>query len=373
MTAFRGADLTTFLTPFADVSPGPAGGVMVHRVPVDLRGQVKDLQFMWAELIPDAVTLRVRAQAPVSLHLNSYPLDPRQPVLIDILDAAAPEWRSVPLPGAGRVIPDFPTMSATFAPGAGDTVVATPGASGVVEFLLPHACPCELLSIGSDEPMEPVASKLPRWVHYGSSISHGAEAESASRRWPVRVARTLGLELIDLSLSGNAQLDQCLARTIARTDADLISCAIGINIVNADSMRERTFRPAVHGWLDTIRDQHPSTPIVLVSAIVCPMQENTPGPILQEPDGSFAVAPRSVGNDVGALTVTRTRQILQDVVAERRDDVTLIDGLSLLGPDEAAHLRDNLHPDQAGIDLIAGRITGPLREVMAQAGLTPAV
>jgi hypothetical protein len=40
--------------------------------------------------------------------------------------------------------------------------------------------------------------------------------------------------------------------------ADLITLKVGINLVNADSMRERTFRPAVHAFLDTIREGIPT-------------------------------------------------------------------------------------------------------------------
>ena len=62
------------------------------------------------------------------------------------------------------------------------------------------------------------------------------------------------------------------------TPADLISVKIGINLVNADLMRLRAFTPAVHGFLDTIRDGHPTTPLLVVSPILCPIHEDTPGP-----------------------------------------------------------------------------------------------
>ena len=42
------------------------------------------------------------------------------------------------------------------------------------------------------------------------------------------------------------------------TPADLISVKLGINLVNTDLMRLRAFGPAVHGFLDTIRDGHPT-------------------------------------------------------------------------------------------------------------------
>ena len=73
-------------------------------------------------------------------------------------------------------------------------------------------------------------------------------------------------------------LDQFVARTIRDLPADLISVKAGINVVNGDTMRERTFGPALHGFLDTVRDGHPTTPIALVTPIVCPIVEDHPGP-----------------------------------------------------------------------------------------------
>ena len=59
------------------------------------------------------------------------------------------------------------------------------------------------------------------------------------------------------------------------TPADLISVKIGINLVNTDLMRVRAFGPAVHGFLDTIREGHPSTPLLVVSPI-CARSTRTP-------------------------------------------------------------------------------------------------
>ena len=65
---------------------------------------------------------------------------------------------------------------------------------------------------------------------------------------------------------------------IASQPADLISLKLGINVVNGDTMRERTFVPAVHGFLDTIRERHPDVPVAVVTPIICPVAEDHPGP-----------------------------------------------------------------------------------------------
>jgi len=110
----------------------------------------------------------------------------------------------------------------------------------------------------------------PKWVHYGSSISHCMEADQPSQIWPAVAARLAGAVLQNLGFGGQCHLDQFVARTIRDADADIISIKTGINVINMDSMRERVFIPTLHGFLDTIREGKPETPITLISAIYCP-------------------------------------------------------------------------------------------------------
>ena len=83
---------------------------------------------------------------------------------------------------------------------------------------------------------------------------------------------------VEPRFAGEAQLDQFVARDIRDLDLDLVSLKVGINVVNADSMRERAFVPAAHAFLDTIRDGHPTVPIVVATPIICPAVEDRPGP-----------------------------------------------------------------------------------------------
>ena len=96
------------------------------------------------------------------------------------------------------------------------------------------------------------------WLHHGSSISHGSDAESPTTTWPALAAALGGVELVNLGFGGSALLDPFTARAMRDTPADLISVKIGINLVNTDLMRLRAFGPAVHGFLDTIREGHPT-------------------------------------------------------------------------------------------------------------------
>ena len=86
-------------------------------------------------------------------------------------------------------------------------------------------------------------------------------------------------------------LDQFVARTMRDLPSDLISIKVGINVVNGDTLRQRTFGPALHGFLDTIREGQPDTPILLVSPIFCPSAEDKPGPTVMGPDGRYVTVP----------------------------------------------------------------------------------
>jgi len=205
----------------------------------------------------------------------------------------------------------------------------------------------------------PPSTERRRWVHYGSSISHCMEAEHPTGVWPAVAARAADVDLYSLGLAGQCHLDQFTARAIRDLPAELISLKLGINLVNADSMRERAFVPAVHGLLDTIRDGHPDTPIVVVSPIICPVAEDHPGPTLPNIEGTFDVIDRPDELMVGALSLTRIREWLEIVVGQRRQSgdqhLHYLHGHELFGADDLDDLPDGLHPNSAGYRRIGER------------------
>lgn len=229
------------------------------------------------------------------------------------------------------------------------------GVERELEVWLPFTDEVGLIGMRADAPVsrlrDPDAGAL-RWLHHGSSISHGYRADTVTGTWPVVAALRAGVDLTSVAFSGNAMLDQFTARTMRDAPADLISLKIGINLVNGDVMRLRAFRPAVHGFLDTIRDGHPETPIVVVSPIWCEPVEHAAGPTVQDPakpfEWSIAGGTREEVAQ-GKLSLTTIRAELRDIV-ERRSasdpSIRYLDGLALYGEADAERmpLPDNLHP-----------------------------
>ncbi|MFC6715447.1 GDSL-type esterase/lipase family protein [Branchiibius cervicis] len=349
---------------FAALMPGPGGGVLPARLPATIYQQVPDLMFRAATSCPCGVSVTARAAGTLRVTFQTYAMGGVARVGVlhgrDGLDGID----EVQLPPSGHIELDGATTR--LVPGPPATVTIEPrSTSGEVRLLLPHTMPTEIVSIESDAPLEPVRDERVPWVHYGSSISHGMEASGPQSTWPQQVARAVGLRLRDFSMSGSSQLDPAVARVIAAVPARLITLAVGINIANADSMRERTFVPALHGFLDLIRDRQPQVPIVLASPIVCPTQEDDPGPVLMDADGRFRASRRTVESDAGALTLQRIRTLMSEAVAVRDDPVSYVDGLSVFGHDDAPLLPDGLHPGQQGIDLIASRVSRRLRAYLS--------
>ncbi|PRX98960.1 GDSL-type esterase/lipase family protein [Allonocardiopsis opalescens] len=341
-----------------------AHGVLPHRLPARARRLFPDAYLARVESQPSGVRLAFRTRATaVELDVlatkRAYRGGPRQPDgVYDLLvdgrltgQASAPEGR--------LELIDMADQSSTVRPGPPGTVAFTglPAEAKDVEVWLPQTETTELIALRTDAPAEPVPDRGRRvWLHHGSSISHGSTAASPTQTWPALAAARGGVELVNLGFSGNALLDPFTARAIRDTPADLISLKIGINLANADLMRVRGFTTAVHGFLDTIRDGHPDTPLLVVSPVLCPVQEHTPGPLAVDPD-SPGLRFRATGDPAdaatGRLTLTVIRAELARVTTHRAADdpnITYLDGRSLYGEADFAELPlpDGAHPDPAG-------------------------
>jgi lysophospholipase L1-like esterase len=236
-----------------------------------------------------------------------------------------------------------------------------PAGTKRIEIWLPTNSSVELQALRVD--VDATLARTPvtrrRWTHYGSSISHCMDVARPFDAWPAMVAAAHGLELTNVALAGQCQLDPFMGRVIRDAPADVISLKLGINLVNAASMTERTFGPAVHGLLDHIRDGHPHTPVLVVSPIICPIAEDHPGPTVPSSSGSYEVVAAPAAARPLGLTLRSIRRILADLVVARRaagdDALHYLDGLSLFGEADAHLLRDGLHPSPEGYALLGGR------------------
>jgi hypothetical protein len=348
-------------------------GLLPHRLPAGARGYA-DPQLAAMEAQPSGVRLAFSTRA-TDLELDVLPTKlvylgaPPRPVgVYELLVDGRLAGQAVATTGI-TVTVDMTTGATTNHLGPVSTLRFTglPDHLKTIEIWLPHNERTELVSLRSNGTIEPAPATENRvWLHHGSSISHGSNAVNPTETWPALAASSGQVDLVNLGFGGSALLDPFIARTMRDTPADLISAKIGINLVNLDLMRLRAFAPAVNGFLDTIRDGHPTTPLLLISPLLCPIHEDTPGP------GAFDRAALAAGRmqfvatgdpaetSTGKLTLTVIRTELARIARQRAatdPNLHYLDGLELYGAaDFAEHpLPDRLHPDAATHHSIAER------------------
>ncbi|KAG9583912.1 hypothetical protein KCV01_g14416, partial [Aureobasidium melanogenum] len=361
-----------------------ARGLLPHRLPAWARAQYPDPQLAMAESQPSGVRLVVRTQATL-IELDTLPtrhvyagVPARPPALYDVLvDGELVAQASAT--GGDVVTIDMRAGTVTTQAGSIATLRfnGLPARDKRVEIWLPYHEITEVVALRGDAAMHAVPDDGRKvWLHHGSSISHGSNGASPTTIWTSLAARAAGVTLFNLGFSGSALLDPFVARAMRDMPADFISVKIGINLVNADLMRMRAFVPAVHGFLDTLRDGHPDTPLLVISPIHCPIHETTPGPgafdveALAEGKVMFLATGRPAESATGKLTLETIRRELARIVEQRaKHDPYLryLDGTSLYGPadHETLPLPDRLHPDAATHRLMGERFAA---EVFTRGG-----
>lgn len=335
-------------------------GVRVHRLPSWVRDQFPDPQLLSMETQPSGVRLIMITEADtVELHTHpsriAFRGAERPRGVVDVL-VDGDHFLSDQLTDGDVTEVDFETGETVDRPGPSHRTVISglPEGEHRIEILLPHNETIELVELAGDAPMRAAEPTGRVWMHHGSSISHGSQATAPREIWPVVAAAAGGVQLRNLGFGGSAMIDPFIARVIRDAEADLISVKLGINVVNADAMRLRALVPAVHGFLDTIRDGHPHTPVVLISPIFCAIHEQTPGPgavdfaTLGTEQVRFVATGQPAEVERGALTLQVIRREFASLVERRAGDRHLhyLDGTTLYGAEDAAELpmADGLHP-----------------------------
>ena len=316
-------------------------GVTPHRLPRAARERIADPLLAFDASATAGVRVRFRSRAStLSLRFGCTLLqldDMRMSGAVDLVVDGQFIARSR-IEGGGTIRLENGAGSAI----AGDDVVVSfdglRAEAKEIELWLPHTASCTLIQIHSDAPIEQASpDSRPTWLHYGSSISHCLESPGPTDTWPARAAAGAGRRGVNLGFAGRALLDTVVAESIRDVATDYISLKIGINLADTD-FRERALAPRLGRFLDIIREGHPATPLLVVSAISCPRLERQAGP--------------------GALTLERSREILEDTVGRRAitdKHIAYLDGRALLGPADIGDLPDGMHPSPEGYRRMADR------------------
>ena len=229
-------------------------------------------------------------------------------------------------------------ISAEVPPGGEEAVFADlPAGDKIVEIWLSQEVPVLLSGLRGDAPCTPAPDDRPRWVTYGSSLTHCVRAHSPARTWPAIVARRRNLHLTSLGFGGQCHLDAMVGFVIGELRADYITLKLGINTAGG-TLAARTYPAAIVALVQIIRQHHPETPMALVSPIGYPPHETEPN---------------VVGYTIGGM-----RRDMEDVHRRLVDlgdpNLIYVNGLEVFDLELiACYTEDQCHPDGDGIEVQA--------------------
>ena len=212
-----------------------------------------------------------------------------------------------------------------------------------IELWLPQFGEFNLRTLAIDENASLAAhtDSRPRWITYGSSITQCRTAASPTQTWPAIVARKRDFNLTCLGFGGQCHLEPMVARLIRDLPADYLSICVGINIYGAGSLSPRTFRAAIIGFVQIVREKHPATPFAVMSPIYSPPREH----VLNAVGFSLQAMRDEVSAAVDALQTAGDANLYY------------VNGLDLFGEAYTHLLPDELHPNAEGYQIMGERFT----------------
>jgi lysophospholipase L1-like esterase len=236
---------------------------------------------------------------------------------------------------------------------------------GLIRLTLGSSAPDKPATIYLPEGMQPVvqsltavkgeispAPGLPRWIAYGDSITQGWIASGPAQGWAAIAARKAGLDLANLGYASAGRGEIVSAEHIAALPADIISIGYGASCWNRVPHSVGMVSEGLTGFLDVVRDSHPTVPIVVISPVLRPDAEDEP-------------------NKLGA-TLADIRHAIESVTRDRivsgDDTLALVAGGAIISAD---HLGDGIHPDDEGHKRIAATVSKALTLAMKTAKESP--
>jgi hypothetical protein len=171
----------------------------------------------------------------------------------------------------------------------------------------------------------------PKVPIYGTSIVHGASASRAGLAYPARLSRMLGVDFINLGISGSAKMEASVAKMIAdyEMDALILDC---IPNCSPNDIQERTAT-----FIQIIREKHPTLPILAIE-----------GAMFES--GNFN---RAIADDMNL----RNERFRAEIKALQAHDphIYLLGAEGLLGDDHEGTI-DGTHPNDLGFDRMIQKI-----------------
>jgi lysophospholipase L1-like esterase len=262
-------------------------------------------------------------------------------------------------PGEPTPVP-APTVGDELAIWVGDELVSrVQVTTGTVEVELPDRAPDAVVEIYLPEGKAwrvagatPLAGELaaaprgPRWVAYGDSITQGWSVSAPGLAWPSVVARTLGLDLVNLGFAGSARGELPAAVAVAESQAAVVTLAWGTNAWSSIPTDPAHIAETMRLFLTAVRQGLPDVPVIVVSPIVRPDAETTPN---------------RFGAGLAQLRTAIEAEVLRFASQHGDARLVLLPGLDLVSADQ---LVDGVHPGDAGHAAFAKGVAAVMAEAL---------
>ena len=198
-----------------------------------------------------------------------------------------------------------------------------------IDLYLPHRREVEIAAIGVDDAahLAAVPAATPPIVLYGSSVAQGAGASRPAMGYGSILARSLGLDLVNLGFGGAGRAEPEVVDMVAAVE----SCCHLFDLGKSYGRQDAT------SYVDMLRHTRAS-PMICITPIYSSREAHDP--------------------EYADLSQHTRDVVLRAAEALRHDGkVTVVDGLHLLGPDDADGLSsDGVHPSDLGFQRMAERL-----------------
>lgn len=180
-----------------------------------------------------------------------------------------------------------------------------------------------------------------RYLAYGTSITEGSAASARNLTYVARLARSLGVDALNLGTAGTAYCEPAIADYVAdRTDWDLATLSVSVNMANRGFTRDQ-FADRVETLFDRVAGANPDRPVVAVTLFPYYVD------VVTDDDPERAEA---------------FREIVRAAVADSsHDNLHLVEGPDVI--DATGLTTDLLHPGDAGMAAIAEGLADELADL----------
>lgn len=200
------------------------------------------------------------------------------------------------------------------------------------------------IGVAPGSSLRPAANPFRKRVAlYGSSIVQGASASRPGMAYPAQLSRRLGVEVINLGVSGSAKMEAAAAQLVADVDADayMLDCV--------PNTSPALIAQRAGNLIRTVRSRRPDAPIIVVMSII----------------RELARFNRVWSENMARQNATMLAEVrkLTDI-----EGLTVIPAEELLGHDGEATV-DGTHPSDLGFDRMLHVIEPIVASVLKQNGI----